>query len=143
MPPKNIGPRAEYRLQESQRARDSACLADKFPHLRALTVDLAFGNVEGTGQNNELKYRVNLANAKSVFRFDCPNSECVGGDFDLSNDLIKAYNERCATASGETRCQGWRSKATVGTCRCQNIVRFKLSLTYDGASGSPTHPPAD
>jgi len=50
-------------------------------------VDLTYFNADGIGQNNEIKYTVNLANAKSVFRFDCPNGECVGGDFDLSQAL--------------------------------------------------------
>lgn len=134
MPPRNIGPRAEYRQQESQRARNSASIAHKFPQLVALTVDLAYSNAEGSGQPNTIKYRANIDNARSVFRFDCPNSECVGGDFDLSNDLIRAYVEHKATLVGEARCQGWRSKTTIGTCRCEHILRYRLSLAYGPAA---------
>jgi hypothetical protein len=130
MASRNIGPRAEYRRRENQRALDSDTLADRFPQLKSLTVDLAYFSAESTGQNNAIRYTVNLANARSVFRFDCPNSECVGGDFDLSDDLTKAYAARRRTAVGERCCQGWRSKASVGTFRCQNILRYTLSLGY-------------
>jgi hypothetical protein len=128
------GARAEYRQQESQRTQDSASVADKFPRLKSLRVDLTYFNTDGISQNNEIKYTVNLANAKSVFRFDCPNSECVGGDFDLSQVLTNAYGEHRTTAVGETRCQGWRSKSTIGTVCCQNVLRYKLSLAYEPAS---------
>ena len=128
------GARAEYRQQESQRTQDSASVADRFPQLKSLRVDLTYFNTDGLSQNNEIKYTVNLANAKSVFRFDCPNSECVGGDFDLSQVLANAYAEHRTTAVGEMRCQGWRSKSTIGTVRCQNVLRYKLSLGYERAS---------
>ena len=128
------GARAEYRQQESQRTQDSASVADKFPQLRSLRVDLTYVNTDGISQNNGIKYTVNLANAKSVFRFDCLNSECVGGDFDLSQVLTNAYAEHRTTAVGETRCQGWANKHTIGTVRCQNVLRYKLSLGYEPAS---------
>jgi len=130
------GARAEYRQQESQRTQDSASVGDKFPQLKSLRVDLTYFNADGIGQNNEIKYTVNLANAKSVFRFDCPNSECVGGDFDLSQALTTAYTEHRTTVVGEARCQGWRSKSTIGTVRCLNVLRYRLSLAYE-----PARPP--
>ena len=128
------GARAEYRQQESQRTLNSVTVADKFPQLKSLSVDLSYFNPDGHSQNNEIKYTVNLANAKSVFRFDCPNSECVGGDFDLSQALTTAYGEHRTTAVGEARCQGWRSKHTIGTVYCHNVLRYKLSLGYEPAS---------
>jgi len=128
------GARAEYRQQEGQRTQDSASVADKFPQLRSLRVDLTYVNTDGLSENNEIKYTVNLANAKSVFRFDCLNRECVGGDFDLSQVLTNAYAEHRTTVVGETRCQGWANKNTIGTVRCQNILRYKLSLGYEPAS---------
>jgi hypothetical protein len=134
MRPQKRGARAEYRQQESQRTQDSASVADKFPQLRSLTVDLTYLNTDGLSANNEIKYTVNLANAKSVFRFDCPNGECVGGDFDLSQVLTNAYTEHRTTAVGETRCQGWRSKNTIGSVRCESVLRYKLSLGYEPAS---------
>jgi hypothetical protein len=97
-------------------------------------VDLTYVSTDGISQNNGIKYTVNLANAKSVFRFDCLNSECVGGDFDLSQVLTNAYAEHRTTAVGETRCQGWANKHTIGTVRCQNVLRYKLSLGYEPAS---------
>lgn len=131
MPKRCLGPRAEYRQQERQRAEDSATIAEKFPDLKALTIELAFQNPEGGGSASQIRYCVNIDNAKSVFRFDCPNGECIGGDFDLSVELTEAVAGHHPTAAGEFRCQGWRSKALVGTQRCQHKLAYRLTLRYD------------
>jgi len=125
-----IGPRAEYRQQEGQRVNDSVSLSAKFGQLKSLTMELAYYDPEGVNKSSQLKYMVNLANAKSVFRFNCPNNECVGGDFDLSEELAKAVAAHRTTASGEVCCQGWRSKTSIDTVRCGNILRYKLTLGY-------------
>jgi hypothetical protein len=125
-----IGPRAEYRQQENQRIQGSASLADKFHQLKSLTVDLAFYNSEGVSKNSQIKYTVNLAHAKSVFRFDCHNNECVCGDFDLSKELANAVAEHKASVTGEMCCHGWLNKATIDRIHCHNILRYKLSLAY-------------
>jgi hypothetical protein len=125
-----LGARAEYREQETVRVRDSISLADKFRGLKSLTVDLAYYNPEGVTKSSQIKYEVNLANAKSVFRFNCPNSECIRGDFDLTEELAQAVVARRASVSGEKSCKGWRSKTTIDTVHCNNILRYKLSMTY-------------
>ena len=125
-----IGARAEYRQQEGQRILNSTSLANKFQQLKSLTVDLTYYDPEGVTKSSEIKYTVNLDNAKSVFRFDCQNGECIRGDFDLSAELTKAVDAHHNTATGEMCCQGWRSKATIDTVPCHNILRYKLSLGY-------------
>ena len=65
-----------------------------------------------------------------MFLFDCPNKECVGGNFDLSSVLSQAVNEQRESAAGETRCQGWQSKTTIGRAYCDHILRYKLNLSY-------------
>jgi len=125
-----IGARAEYRQQEGQRIKDSVSLSDKFPLLKSLTVDLTYYDPEGVTKSSHIKYVVNLSNAKSVFRFDCLNSECIRGDFDLSQELTNAVAARRTAATGEKCCQGWRSKTTIDTAHCHNILRYKLSLGY-------------
>ena len=125
-----VGARAEYRQQQGQRVRDSGSLADKFPELKSLTVDLTYYDSEGVKQSSQIKYTVNLANAKSLFRFDCQNDQCVRGDFDLSDELTNAVAAHLTTATGEMCCQGWLDKKTVGTAYCHRILRYKLSLAY-------------
>jgi hypothetical protein len=73
----------------------------------------------------------NLAHAKSLFRFDCPNNECVGGNFDLTAELSRAVAERRESATGEARCEGWQSRTTIGRVQCGHILRYKLSLEFD------------
>ena len=126
-----IGARAEYRQQEVQRIRSSASLTEMFPALKSLTVNLAYYNSDGVTRSSQIKYVVNLNNAKSVFCFSCLNNECVRGDFDLSAELSNAVAAHQATVTGEMTCQGWLSKNTIGTVRCHHILRYKFILGYD------------
>jgi hypothetical protein len=126
-----IGSRAEFRQQEDQRTLASECLAIKFKKLKALKVELAYFNGDGASRSSsQIKYQVNLENAHSVFRFNCPNNECVRGDFDLSAELAAAVAGRRKLVTGELTCQGWRNRNTVDTVRCQNILRYKFTLKY-------------
>ena len=125
-----LGARAEYRQQEDQKIKDSVSLAEKFQKLKSLTVELTHYNPGGVTKSSQLKYTVNLANAKSVFRFSCLNNECVGGDYDLSAALADAVAARHKSASGEIYCQGWRNRATIDSIHCHNILRYKLSLGF-------------
>ena len=125
-----ISPRAEYRRQESQRISESVTLAEKFGALKSLTVDLAHLDPQRHIKTSEMKYTVNLAHAKSLFRFDCPNGECVEGNFDLSAELANTVAARHTTATGELICQGWRSKATMDKVRCHNVLRYTLTVGY-------------
>lgn len=125
-----IGARAEYRQQENLRIQESVSLAEKFRKLKTLTVELAYYNPGGINRSSQVKYTVNLANAKSVFSFSCPNNECVGGDFDLSEALAEAIGKRRKIVAGEMCCQGWRNRITINEIRCLNILRYKLTLGY-------------
>ena len=125
-----LGARAEYRQAESQRVKDSASLANTFAKLKSLTVGLAHYDPEGVNKTSEVKYTVNLNGAKSVFRFNCPNTECVRGDFDLTEPLADAVKARKTSVTGEMICQGWRSRTTIDTVHCHNVLRYKLTLSY-------------
>jgi hypothetical protein len=124
-------PRADYRLAEAQRTQASVSLAEKFRGLKSLMVEFGHFSPEGVTRNSQIKYTVNPEHAKSVFRLDCPNSECIGGDFDLSDALTQTVAAREVTATGEMCCRGWLSKTTIDRIHCRNILRYKLSLEYD------------
>lgn len=125
-----FSPRAEYLQTEKVRALESPTLAEKFRKLKSLTVELSYFDQEGVTRNSQIKYTVNLENERSVFRFGCHNHECVRGDFDLSDVLAEAVASHKKSVSGETCCQGWRSRATIDTVPCRNILRYKLTLEY-------------
>jgi hypothetical protein len=65
----NVVPRREYLRQEAQRISDSPSLAEKFPALKSLSAVLAYFGPEGVHKRGEIKYKLSLANAKSLFRF--------------------------------------------------------------------------
>ena len=138
-----VGARATYREQERERVNASSSVADKFPQLKTLTVHLTHTNAETSTQANAIKIVVNIDRARSVFRFDCPNGECVGGDFDLSHALTNAVAQLQTTVVGEAQCAGWRSKTTIGTCRCTNILRYTLCLGYDEAAPRQVEEPVE
>ena len=125
-----IGLRAEYRDQEGERVKASPSLAAKFRKLKSLIVSLGYSDSKGGPSESCLKYVVNLANAKSVFRFRCPNEECIRGDFDLTKKLADAVAKRRTIVTGELTCQGWKSKAVIDTIHCHNILRYTLKLGY-------------
>jgi len=125
-----IGPQWEYREQESRRVKDSPTVADKFRQLKSLILNLNYYDEQGVSQNSHIKYTVNLANARSVFRVNCPNNGCIRGDFDLTEELAAAVSKHQTTVNGEKCCEGWRSKTTIDTVHCHNILRYTINLAY-------------
>ena len=124
-------PKAEYRLQQIQRVNDSASLANKFPKLKSLVVDLEYFESDGLTRNGGLRYKVNVQHAKSLFCFTCPSGECIGGDFDLSEAVADAVAGRRKLVEGQIQCQGsHRRPKQPELIPCRNLLRYKLSLAY-------------
>ena len=130
MPARKTNPRAEYRLREAQRINQSASLAEKFPKLKSLKVDLNYFEPDGLTRTGELRYTVNLTHAKSAFSFVCQNGECLEGDFDLSEAVAEAVFKRRKTLEGEVRCHGTHVRPKEGKQPCRNLLRYKLTLGY-------------
>src|SRR5215813_12635651 len=122
--------RQQYRLERDQRVKESPPLSEKYRDLKSLKVRLAYCSPEGTVRGTEIKYNVNLDVARSVFSFNCPNVECIGGDFDLSEELAHAIRTRRKLAEGEKSCQGWYRRATSEKADCRKLLRYTLSLEY-------------
>src|ERR1041385_6691086 len=98
MPARKTNPRAEYRSREIQRINQSASLAEKFPKLKTLKVDLSYYEPDGLTRTGELRYTVNVSHAKSAFSFVCQSGECLEGDFDLSDAVAAAVLKKQKTA---------------------------------------------
>lgn len=123
-------PRAIHRQKQAKRVTSASTLATTYEKLKALTVSVAYYAPEGKTPQRELTYDVNLGHAKSVFRLDCSNGDCVGGDHDLTNELAKAISKGSKKVEGEQRCQGWLSKDTIKKTKCNHVLRYKLKLAY-------------
>jgi len=124
------GPRYEHRAQAMERVKEAPTLADEFPQLKSLAIDLGHYNPEGVTRNSQIKFTPNLDNAKAVFLVNCPNQGCIGGDFDLTEILADAVANQHTTVSDELCCQGWQSKTTINSIPCHNILRYTLHLEY-------------
>jgi hypothetical protein len=128
---RKINPRMEHRLQQAERINRSASLAEKYPKLKALRVDLTYADADGATRRGGIKYKVNLDHAKSRFCFNCVQSDCVGGDYDLTRELAKAISRKLRLVEGEMRCQGERhNKERKSRTPCLTILRYKLTLAY-------------
>lgn len=123
-------PRAEFRLQQKIRVNNAATLAAKFPQLKSLMVQLFYFDRGGLTKTGEVRYKVNVANAKSVLSFTCPHGECAQGDFDLSEAVEAAIENRKKTVDGELRCAGTRVRFKGDKIPCGNLLRYKLNLGY-------------
>jgi hypothetical protein len=127
---RKLGPRAEYRQQQGQRVVASPTLAEKFSNLKSLKVNCGYYAPEGTTQYRQMTYDVNLGYAKSVFRLNCCNDDCVQGDFELTKELAAAAAKRAKTVEGELRCAGWLNRESIQKTKCDHVLRYKLKLAY-------------
>ncbi len=123
-------PRIEYLKQESLRVESSPMLVKKYPAVKSMTVDLGYHDLERPARNGQIKYTVNLDNARAVFRIGCQNPECVRGDFDLTEVVAEAVRGRRTSVSNELSCRGWRSESAIDSVPCGRILRYKLTLGY-------------
>ena len=124
-------PRSIYRLEQTERVNKSASLSEKFPKLKAFSLEAAYFDPTGARLNGEMKYKLNLAHAKSIFRLNCVHGDCTAGDFDLTEELGRAISARRKTAEGELRCQGTRhNKEKKESAPCGAILRYKLIFRY-------------
>ena len=124
-------PRFIYRLEQTERANNSVGLLEKFPKLKAFSVEAAYFDPTGARLNGEMKYKLNLAHAKSIFWLNCVHGDCLAGDFDLTQELGRAIAARRKTAEGELRCHGIRhNKEKKESAPCRSILRYKLFFRY-------------
>lgn len=124
------GARAEHQERQGRRVKESLTLSQEFPRLKSLKVNIRYLDSNSPDNSHPLKFAVNIQNAKSVLRFQCPNAECIRGDFDLTGELTKAVKRHCKTVTGEMPCPGWFSRDTIGTLRCRSVLQYTLRLGY-------------
>lgn len=125
-----IGPRAEYREQQGRRIAAAPSIAEKYRKLKSLKVNVGYFAPDGTTPYRKLSHDVNLNHAKTIFRLDCCNDECVQGDHELTDALAKAIAKRSKELTGELRCQGWQNKASIKKTKCNHVLRYQLKLGY-------------
>src|SRR2546425_5441941 len=109
IPSRKLSPRAEYRLRQGERVKESVSLAEKFPRLKSMTVHLSYLHKDGSAGNGGMKYKPNLKGAKSMFYFNCPNSECIGGGFVFSQTLPPAVGAQRKPVAGRKWWESFRA----------------------------------
>ncbi len=127
---RRLGPRAEYREEQGRRVVASPSLAAAYSKLKSLTVNFDYNAPDGIRRYRQVAYDVNLDHAKSVFRLDCCNGECVQGDHDLTDEIQEAIASRSKTVAGELCCNGWQNKDSIKRIKCNHVLHYKLKLGY-------------
>ena len=124
-------PRALYRLRRTEEINNSPTLSEKFPHLKALRVTVDYFDPTGATRRGGMKNKVNPTHGKSLLVIHCVNSDCAGGDYDLTAQLAEAIAARRKMVEGELRCQGMRhNKERREDLPCQAVLRYKLALGF-------------
>jgi hypothetical protein len=127
---KKLTPGQEYLKRQAEQMEKSPALLKKFPKLKSLKVNLVYFDPAKSTQIGEVKYSVNVANAKCMFVFACRNTECACGDFDLTAALASALRSRTKKVEGEVRCAGTRTRAKGDVMPCGNLLRYTLTMGY-------------
>jgi len=130
MLPRKTNPQAEYRRRAIQRVNESINLAEKFPKLGSLAVDLVYYDPDGLTKTGEFRYKVHVKHAKSVISFACPSLDCVDGEFDLSDAVAEALADLRKSVVGEIRCSGMCERRNEIKMSCRNLLRYKLTIGY-------------
>jgi len=130
MLPRKTNPQAEFRRRATQRVNDSILLAERFPKLGSLALDLIYFDPDGLTKTGELRYKVHVKQARSVVTFACSNLDCVAGEFDLSDVVADALAHHRKSVEGEIRCSGMRERRNEITRPCRNLLRYKLTIGY-------------
>ena len=128
--PRKSNPYLEQRLRERERITSAPSLAEKYPKLKSLSVVIGYFDQQRVSHAGELRYRANVQHAKAIMSFACPNSNCRGGGFDLTEVLGKAITEKRKSVQGEIRCTGMRSSLPKHEVNCQHLLHYKLNLAY-------------
>ena len=128
--PKPHSPRADFRQRQKQRMDGAATLGAKFLELKSLTAEAEFYAEDDADRIGGIKYVINVEHASSVVCLDCPNRECVCGDFDLTEVLTAAVVGHRTSVVGAMRCRGWRDQGAIDKIKCGVILRYRLRLGY-------------
>jgi pantothenate kinase len=131
--PKPDNPREQHRVRQARRVNESPTLAEKFQRLKSLTAALNFSDTKRPNVSSDIKYFLD-PDSKSVFRVGCRNHECIGGDFELTDEIAAAIGKNLKQASGEKRCAGWRDKNSIHKHHCTSVLKYQLTFTYGKAA---------
>ena len=128
--PKPQSPRADFRQRQKQRIDSAATLGAKFLELKSLTAEAEFFAEGDSARIGCIKYVMNVTRASSVICLDCPNRECVCGDFDLTEVLTAAVVGHRTSVVGAMRCPGWRDHGAIDKVKCGIVLHYRLRLAY-------------
>jgi hypothetical protein len=125
------------RVQERRDREDSARrLADEFPALEALSLQIKQFRPEGGAADSDHIRRVVVENAPALFHLPCSERTCQDGGYEITPDVMRALRAGQSRFEGESVCNG-----RVGNNPCNRRLRYVGTAVFS-ASGARASDPA-
>ena len=122
-----------YIMDQQQRERRhqsylaAPVVAKKFPGVEELSVAMRFTDPDGKVHPSPHK-RLFAPEMQAFFEFQCPLRDCVGGGFNLTTAIPKAFsNRRGGAGVGKMSCQGRRPREGVVDQTCRLELTFQVT----------------
>lgn len=99
----------------------------KFPGVSELTVAMRFSDPEGKVHPSPHK-RLFAPEMQGFFEFQCPLKDCVGGGFNLTTAIPKAFSNRRTGSTGKMVCQGRREREGAADHTCRLELQYTVTM---------------
>ena len=113
--------------QRGARRQSSNTLADAYPGLRSLSINLSFASTPGAPNPRRMRL-LHSPSSRAFFEFKCPNWKCELGGYDLGPAVERCVKGKRKTASGTIECQGW-CDAHHEKDRCTWVLSYEIQVT--------------
>jgi hypothetical protein len=120
---RKVTPQA-LRFEERRRREDDAPrLHDQVPSLVSLRIEVE--DRDGVIAENKYTRCIVVDRAPALFLVPCGDPRCVGGEHDLTADMMTALRSRSTSVHGEDPCRG-----SLPLGGCTRVLRFEAIATY-------------
>lgn len=123
-------PATEVSVDAPLPATDKPRIRDKYPDVSKIAINLSsrapFEKTEPTIRGFSMG-----PDAHADFVFRCKNTECVGGGFDLTSEIVEMLDSGEQNRHGRRVCKGWDGKDNVGHQRCYYELNFVINVSYN------------
>jgi hypothetical protein len=133
---KKLSPREQHHLAHLRAGDQAPLMRDKYPVLASLSIRMEFKRPLGQEWMGDIASDLKMFEPekenKAFFEFECPDSECVGGGFDLSRVVHLLVKTRAGEVSNTMLCRGWEDEERMRsrTSHCGLELKYTIVATY-------------
>lgn len=117
--------REQLRNERSAREQAAGKLASRAPDLDSLSLDLDESRADGSLGDTHYVRRIVVEHAPALFHVPCSYPPCLGGGYELTQEILNAVAARKPRFEGTLRCSG-----RCGAVECGRVLRYVATATY-------------